>query len=570
MRSSSNTLVHFLSLAILGAAAPLGSNCSNDWTTQKYDAIVVGAGPTGIIVADRLSEAGKKTLLLEVGGASYGITGGKERPSWLDGTDLSRVDVPGLYSTIFSNPLPELVCKSDVVAGYGGCTVGGSSAINAGLYFQPPDSDWDDFHPDGWKSADVKSATQRLLARQPAVTHCSVDGKYYLENNYDAVKEWIVDGAGYKEVSINGEANNKNNVFGRTEYDYINGQRGGPTRTYLQSALKRSNFRLQTGVQVKYINQVAGTANGVTAVVNGKTVTISVATGGRVVLSAGALASPGLLMHSGIGPIDTLMSLASANVTPYNVANWIPQPAVGEGLFDNPNTFIQMSSPDVDAVHYNYDSISAEDKELYLKSRSGPYAFASQSSVFWSYIDHEDGTKGGVQGTIASTGHGEYTDNHTITLNVYGTSGMATAGRVVLTNDGKFVPTGSSGMYYAEPRDALDIATFIHTLFQALPASTPEQPAKHGLTPLNMNQNWTVAEIQKYITTPSDYAVGAVNHWSSSCRIGSCVDADTKVIGTQNIHVIDASIVAPLTVNPQFGAMVAGEKGAERVLALMK
>lgn len=473
-------------------------------------------------------------------------------------------------STIFSDPSDELVCKSDVVGGYGGCTIGGSSAINAGLYFQPPDSDWDDFHPDGWKSADVKSATQRLLSRQAPVTHCSVDGKYYLESNYDAVKEWIVDGAGYKEVSINEDFNNKNNVFGRTEYDYINGQRGGPTRTYLQSALKRSNFHLQTGVRVQYINQIAGVANGVTAMVNGKAVKISVAKGGRVVLSAGAIASPGLLMHSGIGPVDALKALASDKYTPYNAANWIPQPAVGEGLFDNPNTFIQMSSPDVDARHYNYDSISEADKELYLKSRSGPYAFASQSSVFWSFIDHEDGTQGGVQGTIASTGHGEFNDNHTITLNVYGTSGMATTGRVVLSGDGKFVPGASAGMYYADSRDALDIATWIHTLFQALPASTPEQPAKHGLTPLNMNQNWSVAEIQKYITTPSDYAVGAVNHWSSSCRIGSCVDADTKVIGTQNIHVIDASILAPLTVNPQFATMVAGEKGAERVLALMK
>ncbi|KAK8134076.1 Cellobiose dehydrogenase [Apiospora sp. TS-2023a] len=567
MKSSSNTLLQFLCLAVLGAAYPTQSS---DWTTETYDAIIVGAGTAGIIVGDRLSEAGKKTLLLEVGGASYSIVGGEEKPAWLEGTGLSRVDVPGLYSTIFSNPSDKLICPSDVIGGYGACTVGGNSAINAGLYFQPPDSDWDEFHPDGWKSADVKDATQRLLARQPSVTQCSTDGKFYLETAFDAAKEWIVDGAGFKNVDINGEYNDKDNVFGRTEYNYIDGQRGGPTRTYLQTALKRSNFRLQTGVRVKHINHIAGMASGVTAIVNGKTVEISVATGGRVVLSAGALASPGLLMHSGIGPLDTLARLATSNISPYTAASWIPQPAVGEGLFDNPNTFIQMSSPSVDAELYTYNSPSEEDKELYIKSRSGTYAFASQSSVFWGFIDHEDGTKGGCQGTIASTGHGDFTNNHTITLNIYGTSGMATLGRVVLSNDDKFVPGPSDGIYYKDPRDANDIAKFIYKIFQALPASTPELPAKEGLTPLNMNQNWTVAEIEKYITTPSDYAVGAVNHWSSSCRIGSCVDADTRVIGTQNIHVIDASIVAPLTVNPQFGAMVAGEKGAERMLALMK
>jgi choline dehydrogenase-like flavoprotein len=75
------------------------SQRSSDWESQQWDAIVVGAGTAGIIVADRLSEAGKNTLLLELGGPSYGITGGTERPGWLNGTNLSRVDVPGLCTT---------------------------------------------------------------------------------------------------------------------------------------------------------------------------------------------------------------------------------------------------------------------------------------------------------------------------------------------------------------------------------------------------------------------------------------------------------------------------------------
>lgn len=76
-----------------------------DWTTETYDYIIVGAGPAGIIVADRLSETGAKTLLLEQGGPSYGITGGTERPDWLTGTNLSRVDVPGLCEMFPPFPL---------------------------------------------------------------------------------------------------------------------------------------------------------------------------------------------------------------------------------------------------------------------------------------------------------------------------------------------------------------------------------------------------------------------------------------------------------------------------------
>lgn len=448
--------------------------------------------------------------------------------------------------------------------------MGGNSAINAGLYFQPPSSDWDDYHPEGWHSADMQGATERLLQRQPAVTNYSSDDRSYVEDIQNATKSWLVDGAGYEDVSFADEPDKKEKAYGRPVYNYIDGQRGGPVRTYLQTALSRQSFHLSTGVTVKHVNHEAGKASGVEIDMgNGTTKSILLAPGGRVVLSAGALQSPQLLMHSGIGPQTTLQKLADNSFGAYTEASsWVVQPSVGEGLFDNPNTFIQLSSPAIQSYNYKYDGIDAEDKDLYLNSRSGHYAFASQAAAFWTYMPHEDGTRSGVQGTISSTGYAEYMDNHTITLNVYGTSGLLSAGRVELSDDGKFIAGASADTYYSNPRDAKDIAAFVRDIFQALPPSTPDSPAADGLTPLNIARDATVDEIEKYITTASAYARGQVNHWSSSCRIGKCVDADTKVIGTENIHVIDASILSPMTVNPQFAVMVAGEKGAERILAL--
>lgn len=99
----STTVFALLSWALVEALP--SPKTDNDWEKREWDAIVVGAGTAGIIVADRLSEAGLSTLLLEIGGASYGITGGRERPEWLDGTELSRVDVPGLCK--FSLPRSE-------------------------------------------------------------------------------------------------------------------------------------------------------------------------------------------------------------------------------------------------------------------------------------------------------------------------------------------------------------------------------------------------------------------------------------------------------------------------------
>ncbi|KAI0521498.1 cellobiose dehydrogenase [Xylaria bambusicola] len=557
MKSFACWLIAAISLSTRSWAAP----SPVDWIDQKWDAIVIGAGTAGIIVADRLSEGGKKTLLLEIGGPSYGITGGTEKPAWLTGSSLSRVDVPGLYKSIFSGS-KTLLCPSGIVNSYQACTIGGNSAINAGLFFQPPASDWDDYHPKGWKSADVQHATSRLLAKQAPVTVYSQDKKFYLQSGYKAAKKWLVESSGFSNVSINREPDNKDRVFGRPAYNYIGGQRGGPVRTHLQDALKRKNFRLQSGVRVWRINQVRGAASGVQAEVNNHNVTISLSPGGRVIVSTGAVASPGLLMHSGIGPRDMLSKLSTAGTSS---SNWVINSEVGMGLFDNPNTFIELSGPGIESYTHSYDNPKPSDRDLYLKHRSGPYAVASQTSVFWGYVPNPDGSRTGVQGTIDSSGFTDFVGSNTITLNIYGTSGLLSSGRVVL--DGKFVPTPSSGVYYSHPRDGMNIAKFIYSIFQHLPSSTPQAPSAVGLTPLNIPRHSTVQEIYKYITTPSAYAVGSVQHWSSSCRIGRCVDADTRVIGTTNIFVVDASIVAPLTVNPQFGVMVAAEKGAERILA---
>lgn len=527
-----------LSLAALGVTA---QNASTPWNSQLWDIIVVGSGPAGIIVAERMAEAGKKTLLLEGGGSSYQITGGTKSPEWLSGSNLSRVDVPGLYKSVFADQ-GDLTCKDHTTA-FIGCTVGGSSAINAGLFFEPPASDFDDYFPDGWKAVDVAGAIERVYASVPGDDVYAQDNQFYLRSGYDAARKWIVDGAGYADVDLNAQADNKTKVFGRPVYDYIGGQRGGPVRTYLQSSLARENFHLQTNTRVLRVERNGSTATGVVLAADNSTVNLT--EGGRVILSAGAMQSPQILMYSGIGDPSLQSNLSSAGILQPNTDR-INNTAVGAGLFDNPNTFIELSGPTIQSYVQSYNNPSQSDAELYLTNRSGPYSFASQTSTFWDYIDNADGTRTGCQGTIDSSGFGEFTGNNTITLNVYGTSGLKSSGRVILNNE--FLADYSSDVYYSDPQDAEAIAQFIFNTFQALPGS--------GLTPLNMQANWTKEQIREYITSGTPYTRGSVNHWSSSCRIGSCVDANAQVMGTTNIHVVDASILEPLTVNPQVSFMI--------------
>ena len=88
-----------------------------------------GAGYGGIISADRLSQAGKKVLLLERGGPSTAETGGNEFAPWADGQNLTRFDVPGLFATVFTAPNPWWWCND--IDSMAGCLVGGGASINA-------------------------------------------------------------------------------------------------------------------------------------------------------------------------------------------------------------------------------------------------------------------------------------------------------------------------------------------------------------------------------------------------------------------------------------------------------
>ena len=527
--------MHSLILAIAGLATAVPVAGNDQLASDSWDIIVVGAGPAGIIVADRMSEAGKKTLLIEGGGTSYAITGGTQSPAWLSGTNLSRVDVPGLYKSIFADQ-GTLTCQNYTNA-FVGCTIGGSSAINAGLFFQPPSSDFDDYFVDGWKYKDVNASIGKVYSNVPASDVYSENKEFYEQSGYDAAKKWLVDGAGFANVDLNAQANNKSKVFGRPIFDYNNGQRGGPATTYLQKALKSTNFHLQINSRVRRVARNGTTATGVVLADN---TTVKLAAGGRVILSGGAMQSPQILMYSGIGDPSIKQNLTAGGILD-GVDGWINNTAVGAGLFDNPNTFIEFSGPSIRSYVYNYTNPIPSDAKLYLDSRSGPYYFASETSAFWDYITNPDGSKTGCQGTIDSAGFSDFMSNNTITLNVYGTSGMKSSGKIVL--DEKYLPGPSSEVYYSDPQDAKAISQFIFNIFQALNGS--------DLTPLNMQANWTTSQIYDYITSSTAYTRGEVQHWSSSCRIGSCVDVNTQVVGTKNIHVVDASILMPLTVNPQ-------------------
>lgn len=85
------------------AVATATPKCQSPPSNKTYDYVVVGGGAGGIPVADKLSEAGHSVLLIEKGPVSTGLWGGDMKPGWLEGTNLTRFDVPGLCNEIWVN-----------------------------------------------------------------------------------------------------------------------------------------------------------------------------------------------------------------------------------------------------------------------------------------------------------------------------------------------------------------------------------------------------------------------------------------------------------------------------------
>ncbi|KAI0394499.1 cellobiose dehydrogenase [Xylariaceae sp. FL0594] len=541
--------------------APPAAVCSNVTADQTYDYIIVGSGAGGIPLADRLTESGHTVLLLEKGPPSTGLWGGVLKPAWLNETSLTRFDVPGLANEIWHNPTGVVCTDVDQMAG---CVLGGGTAVNSGLWWRPHPLDWDYLWPEGWKSKDLQAATDRVFERIPGTTVPSTDGKLYLQQGFDVLASGL-DASGWKYITPNEHPEEKNRTYGHATHMFSNGERGGPLATYLISASKRKEFTLWMNTTAKRVVRTGGRATGVEIecspkAAQGHAGVVSVTPGtGRVILSAGAFGSAKLLLRSGIGPTDQLNVVKNSTDGPTMISSnsWIDLP-VGYNLDDHVGTDIEVSHPNV--VFYDfygaYTKPIVNDTKLYLENRTGILTQAAPNlgPIFWEVITGSDG----VDRHLHWQARVEGSKNTSMTITQYLGTGAQSRGRMVIT---PALNTRVATPPYL--RDAADREAVIKGLenvqryFGTIANLTWIRPAE--------GQNAS-AYVDSIPATPS---ARCSNHWIGTARMGSVVDADTRVYGTDNVFVVDAAIFpGMMTGNPSAMVVAAAERAAERILGL--
>ena len=332
---------------------------------HEADVVVVGAGSAGCVVAARLSEdPALNVLLIEAGQPS--------RYPW--------IDVPIGYFKTVGHPQFDWCFETEQEPAMGGRTLawprgkglGGSSLINGMLYLRGHRRDydrWQDLGNAGWGWDEVLPYFQRSMHGQRLRPGSDgVGGPLWVcDLPRDVLSDAFVDACVRSGIGATDDFNGGDNTgAGYFRMTVRNGRRMSTGRAYLAPALSRPNLQVLSGAQALGLELQGLRATGVRVLVQGRQHLVRARH--EVVLSAGAVQSPHLLMLSGIGPAQELLS--------HGIAVALDLPGVGQNLQDHLQVRPSYRCQGVETLNDVANSRwrSARDLLRYAATRTGSLA----------------------------------------------------------------------------------------------------------------------------------------------------------------------------------------------------
>jgi choline dehydrogenase len=279
-----------------------------------YDFIVIGAGSAGSVVAARLAEGGHSVLLLEAGGTPHFL---QSVPA------LSSIFLTSPYAWDYDVKCKEGLCgafKDHVIKFPRGRGLGGSSMLNAMIYVRGHSHDFDEWEAlgnPGWAYKDVlpyfKKSEQfigkpyiNMTRYHGTIGRMMVETANYMYPIENIVTETMRE-AGHHTGDANGNLEN-GGFYDPAQLTTANGKRIGTYNSFVAPILQETDITVLTHAIVDRLQFDSSEQNvqGVSIQRFGQKLLYKAKK--EVILSAGAIGSPHIMMLSGLGPEDHLKS----------------------------------------------------------------------------------------------------------------------------------------------------------------------------------------------------------------------------------------------------------------------
>jgi choline dehydrogenase len=502
---------------------------------SEYDYVIVGAGAAGCVMAHRLSQDGRSSVLVIEGGGTN--------------LDQDKIVDPRIYTRNFGTDTdwgykstPQAHLNNRVIVAPVGKVIGGGSSINATVWLKGDKADYD-----AWEAAAgpnwgfeaiirnfkkveryaggetaIRGGSGMIATRKPGLAHPAT--RAFIDSAKGLGKAEHLD---INNVAGVGDATGQQDI----NVD-VNMRRISAAHAYLLPALARSNLTLLPNATVTKLDISGGQCRGVVAIVQGETRRFTAAK--DVIVCAGGLKSPKLLMLSGVGPADHLQQ--------HGIPVVLDAPRIGANLHDHLLVRLVFATkdkmpPPIDTGHagitYHRSSSSLPGPDIQVFGRMNAP---------------------GVPNLAADHGY----------LTMPGLMKPKSRGTVRLASADPLAPLIVDPNYFAEPADVDAYVTGIEFAMAIGNGKGFDGVRKEQVSIPGANK----AQIVEYVRANA----ATYFHFVGTCAMGrdptTPVDELLRVRGVAKLRVADASVMPEITCcNTHAPTLSLAERAAEIILA---